>query len=81
MEQQGVELAEVGRSFDRPGAQAQRFGRGVVVDGLVVVVGLVGQHLARLAQRAAQAQGGGGERRGHCGELRVPGDGRQSNGR
>ncbi|WP_369632974.1 hypothetical protein [Variovorax sp. V512] len=81
MEQQGIELAEVRRPFDRPGAQAQRFRRRVVVDRFVVVVGLVGQHLARLAQRAAQAQGGGGERRGHEGGLRVAGGGRQSSSR
>jgi hypothetical protein len=52
--QQRVELAEMGGPFDRPGAQPQRRGSGVIVDRLVAVVDLLGQHLPRLAQRAAQ---------------------------
>jgi hypothetical protein len=50
------------RPFDRRAAQAQLRGGGVVVDRLVVVVDLLGEHLPGPAQRPAQ-RGPFGERR------------------
>ena len=54
LEQQRLELAEMRGPFDRPGTQPQRRGGGVVVDRLVAVVDLFGQHLPRLAPAAAE---------------------------
>ena len=53
------EEAEVGRSLDRTGAEAELLGHGVVMDRDVAAILLLGQHLARGPQRSAQGEGGG----------------------
>ncbi len=45
------------RPFNWTGAEPQLFGGGVVMDGGVSAIFLIGQHLAWFAQRAAQRQG------------------------
>ena len=39
------------RPLDGPGPDAELFRLGIVMDRAVTVIGLVGQHLGRLAQR------------------------------
>src|SRR5690606_36638484 len=56
LRQQRNELAEVRRTFDRAGTEPQLFRHVVIVDGAMAAVLLIGQHLFRFAQRAAQVK-------------------------
>jgi hypothetical protein len=56
LRQQRREQAEMGRPLDRPGAEAELLGHGVVVDRRVATVFLLRQHLPRRPQRSLQDQ-------------------------
>ena len=54
--EQRIELAEVGRAFDRAGPKSQRLGHLVIMQRGMPAVLLIGQHLTRRTKRAAQDQ-------------------------
>ena len=67
--QQGRKKAEVGRSLDGARPEAELLGHGVVMDGGMAAIRLVGQHLAGRAQGAAKDEGGV---KAHVGGPPVP---------
>ena len=52
---EGVELAEVGRSFDRSTSQSESCRLSVIMDACMAAVLLVGKHLCRTSKRPGQS--------------------------